>query len=175
MDTEHYITRAIIPPLERIFNLLGADVNSWYTETPKVNRLVVSGGESESGHKALMDEHFLTDRCVACKGPDGDGGVFFLPSLYRCCFLLTLGVAGLCPSCLNSPSDVAYALMARTREVHVRRQAAHAICASCEGTPHGDPVACVSFDCPTLYRRIQTDQEVGRIEALAELVEKLGQ
>lgn len=30
INATYYITRVISPPLERVFNLLGADVKSWY-------------------------------------------------------------------------------------------------------------------------------------------------
>ncbi|KAH3678375.1 hypothetical protein WICMUC_001392 [Wickerhamomyces mucosus] len=35
LDSEYYIVKTLIPPLERIFNLLGVDVRSWYTDMPK--------------------------------------------------------------------------------------------------------------------------------------------
>ncbi|CAX43100.1 DNA polymerase zeta catalytic subunit, putative [Candida dubliniensis CD36] len=38
LDYTYYITRVLIPPLERIFNLIGVDVNSWYREMPVVMR-----------------------------------------------------------------------------------------------------------------------------------------
>ncbi|KAK6465757.1 hypothetical protein DFJ63DRAFT_283621 [Scheffersomyces coipomensis] len=36
LDYEYYITRVLIPPLERIFNLIGVDIKSWYRELPKL-------------------------------------------------------------------------------------------------------------------------------------------
>ncbi|ODV98163.1 hypothetical protein PACTADRAFT_47966 [Pachysolen tannophilus NRRL Y-2460] len=38
LDHEYYITKTLIPPLERIFNLIGADVKQWYRELPKIIR-----------------------------------------------------------------------------------------------------------------------------------------
>ncbi|KAI5952782.1 REV3 [Candida jiufengensis] len=38
LDYEYYITRVLIPPLERIFNLIGADVRGWYKEMPRFTR-----------------------------------------------------------------------------------------------------------------------------------------
>lgn len=35
LDAEYYIVKTLIPPLERIFNLLGVDIKPWYTELPK--------------------------------------------------------------------------------------------------------------------------------------------
>ena len=36
LDAEYYISKTLIPPLERIFNLVGANVRSWYDDMPKV-------------------------------------------------------------------------------------------------------------------------------------------
>ncbi|CAK9439135.1 uncharacterized protein LODBEIA_P33590 [Lodderomyces beijingensis] len=38
LDYEYYITRVLIPPLERIFNLMGADVRGWYNQMPKMTK-----------------------------------------------------------------------------------------------------------------------------------------
>ena len=39
LDAEYYISKNIIPALERIFNLVGANVRSWYDEMPKYQRV----------------------------------------------------------------------------------------------------------------------------------------
>jgi DNA polymerase zeta len=68
----------MIPPLERIFNLVGADVKSWYKEMAKSKRVhkVSTNGTTK---RVMLDEHFASDRCIACNGPSGNGGA--LPSL----------------------------------------------------------------------------------------------
>lgn len=35
LDFEYYITRVLIPPLERIFNLMGVNIKEWYRDMPK--------------------------------------------------------------------------------------------------------------------------------------------
>ena len=35
LDAAYYISRVLIPPLERVFNLVGADVRSWFDDMPK--------------------------------------------------------------------------------------------------------------------------------------------
>lgn len=39
LDSTYYIRRKIIPPLARVFNIVGADVEAWYRETPKFQPL----------------------------------------------------------------------------------------------------------------------------------------
>lgn len=39
LDAEYYISKNLVPPLERIFTLVGANVRGWYDEMPKIQRL----------------------------------------------------------------------------------------------------------------------------------------
>ncbi|KAM0755963.1 hypothetical protein T439DRAFT_295975 [Meredithblackwellia eburnea MCA 4105] len=153
LDTTHYITRGMIPALNRFFNLVGADVTGWFAEMPKVQRLVTVSNSTKVGKKALLDEHYASDRCLACDGPDGYGGV--------------------CAVCKKAPGEVNYSLMARARDAFVRESALHKICSSCEGSPAGEEVACYSLDCPTLYSRAKAVNESSRIRTLLEDVEHL--
>ena len=47
LDADYYINKNIIPPLERIFNLVGANVRTWYEEMPKLQVLRKVAGEDE--------------------------------------------------------------------------------------------------------------------------------
>ena len=38
INATYYITKQIIPPLDRIFSLLGVDIMDWYQELPRVAR-----------------------------------------------------------------------------------------------------------------------------------------
>ncbi|KAI5950599.1 REV3 [Candida margitis] len=48
LDYDYYITRVLIPPLERVFNLMGADVRGWYRELPKFTRSNIISAFSDS-------------------------------------------------------------------------------------------------------------------------------
>ena len=81
LDVGHYIRKMIIPPLNRIFALMGVDVGTWFEEMRKGQRARVGPGGSVSGSGAggeadriLIEEHFGTTRCLACEAADGDGG-----------------------------------------------------------------------------------------------------
>ena len=76
LDGAYYITRVLIPPLERIFNLVGADVRAWYDEMPKriradqpepVNLSPRKGvKETIALNRPTIDEHFRSNQCLAC-------------------------------------------------------------------------------------------------------------
>ena len=55
LDSEYYICKNIIPPLERIFNIVGANVRQWYDEMPKykhLRKLVKSTGPTAAAAAA---------------------------------------------------------------------------------------------------------------------------
>lgn len=81
----YYITHVLMPPLERIFNLVGADVQQWFAEMPKAKNVswetVLA---SPSKRKKLVpdvedrlaspgrwdiEEHFHSGQCLACGEP----------------------------------------------------------------------------------------------------------
>lgn len=86
IDAEYYIRNLLIPPLSRIFNLVGADVENWYDSMPRVKRAgkydsAASGGGSalfsvqgqsrnpataRSKGKMRIDSHFRSSHCLVC-------------------------------------------------------------------------------------------------------------
>lgn len=40
LNANYYITKAILPPLDRAFKLMGVQVTAWYDELPRVHRIV---------------------------------------------------------------------------------------------------------------------------------------
>ncbi|KAK3944003.1 hypothetical protein QBC46DRAFT_416957 [Diplogelasinospora grovesii] len=77
LDADYYMTKNIIPPLERIFNLVGVSVSAWYDEMPKtrqVRRLDASedppppppAGDAKP-HSARVLEWFMhSSTCIVC-------------------------------------------------------------------------------------------------------------
>lgn len=67
----YYISNILIPPLERIFSLVGANVRKWFLEMPKTYYL-----ESNSPKKIMdtigtpdrpnIEEHFHSSQCIIC-------------------------------------------------------------------------------------------------------------
>jgi DNA polymerase zeta len=74
--------------LERIFNLVGADVRSWYDEMPKpmkadyldLTTLSPQKGRPEEGNinRPKIDEHFRSTQCLACGSPAISGEVLYV-------------------------------------------------------------------------------------------------
>ncbi|PWY98545.1 putative catalytic subunit of DNA polymerase zeta UPR-1 [Testicularia cyperi] len=51
----YYIERTIIPPLARVFNLLGADVEAWFAEIPKPNNVYWNKRPAETQLRSLLE------------------------------------------------------------------------------------------------------------------------
>ncbi|GAA5866905.1 hypothetical protein JCM3774_004599 [Rhodotorula dairenensis] len=143
LDATHYIERMMIPPLERIFNLVGADVKAWYREMGKSKRIHKVTVQKASAKPIMLEEHFTSDRCIACQGPGGNGG--------------------LCGVCLAHPSETVYSLSARKHALLSRQHALHKICVSCSANPVSEAIACNSTDCPNHYARVRNNNELAKV------------
>ncbi|KAM5476878.1 DNA polymerase zeta [Microsporum audouinii] len=79
LDAEYYISKNLIPPLERIFNLVGANVRQWYDEMPKYQRMrrtegalnAPSGRPGQDGNttmfKKTLECYMRSSSCVVCR------------------------------------------------------------------------------------------------------------
>ncbi|GAA5899314.1 DNA-directed DNA polymerase [Sporobolomyces salmoneus] len=138
LDVNHYIKRMMIPPLSRIFDLVGASVAQWYEEMPKTQKIVKGGS---------IADHFESAHCVACKRSKTVPGP-------------------LCRECQNNPAEVAFSLEIRKAQLESRQQALHKICASCSSTPIIEAVACDSLDCPNTYTKVRNDAELAKLRSI---------
>ena len=62
LDYEYYITRVLIPPLERIFNLIGIDITGWYRQMP----IVMRGSHVAYAEGCLVCGNRLDDSANIC-------------------------------------------------------------------------------------------------------------
>lgn len=142
LDSEYYITKNLIPPLERIFNLVGGNVRLWYDEMPRVVKfhqpLLQSKKKASaaSGAGAPNLRHFLKDTsCRVCSNQCEDGS------------------GGICGTCREHPFESLYTLSQRLRTREKTLNELIKICQNCAGISPAAPVECVSGDCPIYYSR----------------------
>jgi DNA polymerase zeta len=74
LDADYYISKNLIPPLSRIFDLVGANVRSWYDDMPKVQRVRRVDVDPTllaemDGHisKATLESFMKSSLCLVCK------------------------------------------------------------------------------------------------------------
>lgn len=147
IDAEYYIRNLLIPPLARIFNLVGADVEAWFDTMPRTKRARTYG----SG-RVKIDAHFRSSHCVVC-GVESN--------------------AQLCPDCLAAPDVTAYSLLSDERRVQRRVRDLQTLCADCAGTPCAEKILCDSIDCPVTYARTAAERDAADAASARTLLKEL--
>lgn len=159
VDHIYYITHTLIPPLERIFNLVGADVMQWFTsmrksykaddymeEKDEKNMDIPNSKHNKrtpgTGSRLKIDGHFQSSQCAVC-------GVTLLRRIHS---------DGVCEECKSRPSSISELLgklqQAEQRLINVQR-----ICASCSHVAVTEPIECESVDCSWLYERVKATRK----------------
>ncbi|CRG82888.1 DNA polymerase zeta subunit [Talaromyces islandicus] len=141
LDAEYYITKNLIPPLERIFNLVGANVRQWYDEMPKIQRIrriegAFTGlGRDNGMSKKTLESYMKSSSCILCKDKLQDA---CLP---------------LCTACASQPHVSLFKLTSRLQQAERRTTNLQKICRSCMGAAFGEEVVCDSKECSVFYSR----------------------
>lgn len=164
LDAEYYITKNIIPPLERIFNLVGANVRQWYDEMPKVQRIrrvdTSRSGMQVGPIKRTLESYMKSSSCIICRSK------------------LSNSTVPVCMVCLQRPHLALLDVVSRLQRAEKRVVDLEAVCRSCMGVSAGDPISCDSMDCPVFYSRTRDVAHLqhsrGILEPVVELLEKKG-
>ncbi|GER55202.1 DNA polymerase [Striga asiatica] len=156
LNDVYYIRKQIIPALQRVFGLVGADLNQWFLDMPRPAREAIGKRYSfaQNPQRMRIDYYYESKHCVLC----GD---------------LVHGSAHLCHNCCKDERTVAAALTGRTSKLEKDLQHLVAICRHCGG---GDwlvesGVKCQSLACSVFYERVKVQKE---LMSLTEVVTKSG-
>ncbi|KAI0669901.1 hypothetical protein C8Q78DRAFT_976102 [Trametes maxima] len=161
LDAHYYISRVLIPPLERVFNLVGADVRSWFDDMPKSLRVDQPDVtlSPRKNKKSIMvantfkiDDHFTSSHCLVCGA-------------------LTTEV--LCEICRSDHATTISELLSRVQRTEARLKNVHLLCASCCGTAPAEPVECESLDCPWLYERKKLESKAEALTTVHDLIDEM--
>lgn len=142
LDAEYYIMKNIIPPLERIFNLVGANVRQWYDEMPKFQRIrrletgLVTGNKDVVLSKKTLESYMRSSSCLVCHAKLEDE-------------------ASICSSCMENAQSSLLTLHSRLNKADKNAFNLEKICRSCSGLVWGEEVKCDSKDCPVFYTRVR--------------------
>ena len=79
LDAEYYIERSLIKPLARILSLVGVDVRLWYSQMPKIRKIM---RVEAAAKKQTLESYMQSAACLVCKGKlDIRGSCMSLPYL----------------------------------------------------------------------------------------------
>ncbi|KAK3331099.1 hypothetical protein B0H66DRAFT_88702 [Apodospora peruviana] len=197
LDAEYYIGKNIIPPLERIFNLVGANVRAWYDEMPKVQLI----RQVDNPSLAPAAPAPASTAAAAAAGPfgmigagaagGGGGQQKTMESFMRSASCVVCGVkmkrpaAGssdvgeIMPVCRKCVADAGRSMVQlQTRMNREERRLADVtkLCQTCSGLAPMDEVKCDNKDCPVFYTRVKKAARSSADRGLVgPLVKKLGE
>ncbi|KAJ7225506.1 hypothetical protein GGX14DRAFT_639250 [Mycena pura] len=156
LDADYYISRVLIPPLDRILSLAGADVRKWYIDMPKAKSLDIEVASPSKLRQKEMDdnihEHFFNYQCLACAAPSDEN---------------------ICDKCYSNTESTMSGLLSKIQLGEKRLLDTSRICWSCTQTPLGEPIECVSLDCLWLYARKRAEERLDILAVLKKPAERL--
>ncbi|KAK2640409.1 hypothetical protein Ddye_028204 [Dipteronia dyeriana] len=176
----YYINKQIIPALQRVFGLVGADLNHWFLEMPRPSRESLSKRpfHASNSRRSRIDFYYLSKHCILC----GE---------------LVQASAPLCNNCSQNQIAAAAAIIGRTSKLEEDMQHLAAvssavnfsefcrldsevdfetgcliilqICRQCGG---GDwlvetGVKCTSLACSVFYERRKVQKELQGLSTIA--------
>ncbi|KAF2022180.1 hypothetical protein BU24DRAFT_488449 [Aaosphaeria arxii CBS 175.79] len=188
LDAEYYISKNLIPPLERIFNLVGANVRQWYDEMPKIRRVrdvtipFISGGAVDScagnalipggaaNLKKTLESYMKASNCIVCRAK-----LTSPPPVARSDAEQVLSVTlPLCTKCLAKPTNTLLTLKTRILKNEKRVKETDMVCRSCANVPWNEEIKCDSRDCPVFYSRIKERSKLATLqEGVGRVIEVL--
>ncbi|CUM65007.1 uncharacterized protein PRCAT00002626001 [Priceomyces carsonii] len=115
LDYEYYITKVLIPPLERLFNLIGVNIKSWYDELPKMSTISLDKASTFNALQSLN-----SNNCLYC-------GSHLEPRSVR----------KLCKSCIELKSLLISKLFSKLKEHAAKFQSLEHSCGTCNNANFG--------------------------------------
>ncbi|XP_071956758.1 DNA polymerase zeta catalytic subunit-like [Antedon mediterranea] len=148
LNSIYYVTKQILPPLDRIMSLFGVDVYQWYNELPKVVKFAPPTSNTAESKQGTISQYFNTMNCEICD---------------------QLTKTGICASCRKNTQNVATTLCYRMHDIERNYSVLKTICNSCQGFSHEKQV-CLSLDCPVMFKLSKATLELNRLEAMQNIL-----
>lgn len=198
LDSDYYIQKSLVPPLDRIFRLVGVDVLRWYLEMPKARmplrtvdpaptqQAVVEGegggggggvGAAYIGQQTL-DTWLRGARCSRCDQPvrrkrrrwPAGVGLGAGGGDVAAAAAATAKMPVLCKTCGKDNLGTLAYLQSRARDTERAYQAVADGCRSCAGLTPRDEVRCENLTCPVYFVRAERAVQAKVERAKAPLV-----
>ena len=144
LNAEHYITKRVLPPLDRVFKLVGVDVFKWFKQEqrksrrPPLDRQPLALGAGVG----TIRQWAQSAHCVLCDA-------------------LCTEQQTICSSCAATPAVAACVLQLRLSTAERQLDAIERHCMRCAGVHERQGAAkCRSLDCPHLYTRLKLSRQL---------------
>ncbi|GFO03605.1 DNA polymerase zeta catalytic subunit-like [Plakobranchus ocellatus] len=151
LNATYYISKQILPPLDRMFSLIGVNVFKWYQDMPKVVRVSPLMGGAPGAKQGTISQFFATTDCPVCDAQTKKP---------------------VCEKCATDPQLVSWTVVTRIRDWERSYRRLKQVCVTCQGTQDAGDQTCVSTDCPVMFRRIIARQDLTRADNLKDALTK---
>ena len=142
----YYITKVIIPCLNRCLLLVGADAMEWFNQLPKSTKTKALEDKNEDkGKRQIISQYFSSKKCAAC----GD-----------------VCVKTVCDHCTEDKSRAITLISSQISKLERQNESALTVCIICDGS---QARSCVSLDCPAMYRKRGLEHKRRHIQILQTL------
>lgn len=152
INSIYYITKAIIPPLNRCLLLLGANVADWFAELPKRQQFIplISATKQKDKNSGIISRFFATTSCVTCDNQTRDK---------------------ICEPCRKNSQSTVLTLSEKIFKLERKSRGTRQICESC--CRRSFDTDCISLDCPVLYASIGAERDAQQISIYQEVLDEL--
>ncbi|KAL5288058.1 REV3L family protein [Megaselia abdita] len=158
INAMYYITKAIIPPLNRCLLLIGADVHEWFAVLPrKLFATHMNPVASEKvavvnpfGKKSTISQYFNSTNCITECGNQTKQGI--------------------CGECLKDSQKVVTSIFEKISTIERNVENIKEICQSC--CQRRNNISCQSLVCPVLYVLKIKEREYNQILLLQKLLQE---
>ncbi|KAF6205856.1 hypothetical protein GE061_020030 [Apolygus lucorum] len=150
INAEYYITKVILPPLQRCFTLLGVDTFSWYKSLPRVRKAQRRLIPKAKTQKSTLSQFFATVNCIICH---------------------EVSTTAVCSKCQSNEQLVMAVVSRNISRIQRKAFLLNKVCSSCCGRP--DDLLCDSLNCPVYYRKCLSNVGLREMEFLTNALSEL--
>ncbi|XP_073996284.1 DNA polymerase zeta catalytic subunit isoform X2 [Rhodnius prolixus] len=147
INSEYYITKAILPCLDRCFTLLGVNVFSWYKLLPKKQFLRRQLHAEVGLKRATLSQYFLMENCIVCD---------------------EITNSSVCAKCQKNAQLLSATVMNKIYSTERKFTLLTQICSSC--SERFVENECISLDCPIFFSRMQASNEYKDVPYLRNII-----
>uniref|UniRef100_H2ZKD4 DNA-directed DNA polymerase n=1 Tax=Ciona savignyi TaxID=51511 RepID=H2ZKD4_CIOSA len=148
LNGTYYITKMVLPALDRMMSLLGVDVFQWLRELPRTRRLIQHPKGDNELTSATISQYFESKHCLLCAALSKQ----------------------FCPRCLSRENITAVKLMMQSRALERKKAKIDQLCMHCTGSPSEHLIKCICLDCPVLYKRFKIKMDETRATTIRRIL-----
>ncbi|XP_065319869.1 DNA polymerase zeta catalytic subunit-like isoform X2 [Gordionus sp. m RMFG-2023] len=149
LNANYYITKQLIPPINRIMSLIGIDVLKWYEDIPRV----------------IQFNHYKSTNSINIGKKIGKDSITHFLHCNHCFICRKLSSGLICLKCKQKPQYSTYIIMNLLRKWSKRYDYLSQVCKTCVSSPDNN-LRCISLDCPVFYHIIEANKRISQFSSL---------